>query len=127
MQHSSWWIKVHSLKHLLELFHDDDPIRDLRLGDTWHPRKGYVDERDAGPFLDVRSLRHDPYGFGVLVSFSARIGSFHVALVASAEGDGDWFCVRAPSWELRDLESRVALANTQQHNSFVIKKAWIDL
>ena len=81
------------LKTFLELFHDQDPVERLELGDTLHPKAGWVDkayfESTHGKIDRVKDLKSIPYDFPGLF-FEAVINQVKVK-----SGDDDSFEVES--------------------------------
>lgn len=103
-------ITAKSLKHFLKLFDENSPIKVNELGDTWHPRSGFVDEgilENPGSVQDVMEINYD---FNGLVLFDARIGDFKVDLLPR-NGEEYEFQMSGESWKLREFENRVLAKN----------------
>lgn len=61
------------LKKFLEIFEEENEIKIVELGDTWHPADGLVDESYFKDIKNIRDLMNVDYDFKGLVIFRAII------------------------------------------------------
>ena len=78
-------IKAPSLKDFLSLFDEKNELKNLSLGDSWHPSSGFVDEGILEGKNRIVELLNFDYDFKGLVHFQAEINEVHLRLI----GDED--------------------------------------
>jgi len=66
------------LKHFLKLFEPEKKVDLVELGDTWHPRNGFVDESILGEIENVRQIIDFDYDFKGMVYFEAVIADLKI-------------------------------------------------
>ena len=98
-------IKTTYLKDFLSLFDKEAVLRNLELGDTWHPSSGYIDESILNGKNKIKDILEFDYDFKGLVAFEANIEEINVTFKNEA------FAITGPESAIRGINDKVIELN----------------
>lgn len=110
-------IKTTSIKSFLELFHKEEVIKEIQLGDTWHPSSGFIDENILEGKNKIQDILEFPYGFKGLVCFEGIIGNLKVKYKALEE-EYEQYEIIGNNKEIREIENKIIKLNSYKPKSF---------
>lgn len=110
-------IKTTSIKSFLALFDKEEAIKELQLGDTWHPSSGFIDENILENKNKIQDILEFTYDFKGLVCFEGVIGNLKVKYKALEE-EYEQYEIIGNDEKIIEIENKLIELNSYKPKSF---------